>query len=188
MLTALYKFLLCVHLAPRISQESPPKHLLCNMSDPLSLVAAGAGFVGLAGQLAQGVIKLKEICSAIKDAPKDVAKLCESVELLQSLLEEVGQQVQQLSHGNVDDRLMREVLAHCETSRFKIGVSVKSICNSIRKSRLGAVRYVFKKKEIEDMLSDVERCKSNIIIARQSVEKYVGILLSRRKRATDEAR
>lgn len=146
------------------------------MADPLSLAAAAAGFVGLAGQLAQGVIKLKELYTTVKDAPKDVADLCASMELLRSLLEDVGQQVQQLSHGNIDKRLIQEVVAHCEASRYKIEANVGSICNSIRNNRAGAVRYLFKKKEIQEMLSDVERCKSNIIIARQSVERYIHTL------------
>jgi hypothetical protein len=147
------------------------------MADPLSLAAAAAGFVGLAGQLAQGVIKLKEIYTTVKDAPKDVADLFASMELLRSLLEKVGQQVQELSRGNIDSRLMQEVVAHCEASRYKIEANVGSICNSIRSNRAGAVRYLFKKKEIQEMLSDIERCKSNIVIARQSVERYVRILL-----------
>ena len=64
------------------------------MADPISLTAAAAGFIGLAGQLAQGVVKVKEIYATINDAPRDVANLCVKMEALQGVLEEVGDQIQ----------------------------------------------------------------------------------------------
>lgn len=147
------------------------------MADPLSLAAAAAGFIGLAGQLAQGVIKLKEIYTTITDAPKDVADLCTRMESLQGVLEEVGDQTQQLSNGNtkIETRTFRDVMAQCETSRYKIEAHVKKLGESFRGNRAAAVRFVFKKKEIQEMISDVETCKSRLIIARQSIDGYVGI-------------
>lgn len=147
----------------------------CNMADPLSLAATAAGFIGLAGQLAQGVIKLKEIYTTINDAPKDVANLCTKMELLQVVLEEVGEQIQQLSHGNIDldTRTLRDVITQCETSRHRVETHVRNISDGSRLNTRAAMRYVFKKKELEDMLSDVEQCKSSLIIARQSIDRYV---------------
>lgn len=149
--------------------------LLCYMADPLSLAAAAAGFVGLAGQLAQGVVKLKDIYTTIKDAPKDVADLCTKMESLQGVLEEVGDQIQQLSHGNIkiDRVIFCGVMAQCETSRYRIEAHVKKLGECFRGNRAAAVRFVFKKKEIQEMLFDVETCKSSLIIARQSIDGYV---------------
>lgn len=147
------------------------------MADPLSLAAAAAGFVGLAGQLAQGVIKLKEIYSTVKDAPKDVAELCTKMESLRGVLEEVGDQIQQLSHDNIksDTGTFRDVMTQCETSRYRIEAHVKRFGDGFRHNRAAAVRYVFKKKEIQVMLYDVEQCKSSLIIARQIIDGYIGI-------------
>jgi type II secretory pathway component GspD/PulD (secretin) len=149
------------------------------MADPLSLTAAAAGFVGLAGQLAQGVIKLREIYTTVKDAPKDVAGLCTKMESLQAVLEDVGDQIQQLSQGNVkiDTGTFRDVVAQCEAARYRVEAHVKNINDGIRHNKGTAVRYVFKKKEIKEMLSDVEQCKTSVIIARQSIDGYVSILL-----------
>jgi len=147
------------------------------MSDPVSLTAAAVGFLGFAGQLAQGVIKLKEIYTTINDAPRDVASLCSEMESLQVVLREVGDQIQQLSHGNIslDTRTLRDVITQCETSRYRIEAHVKKISDGIGRNRAVAMKYVFKKKDIQEMLTDVEQCKTSLIIARQSIDGYVGI-------------
>lgn len=145
------------------------------MADPISLTAAAAGFIGLAGQLAQGVIKFKEIYTTINDAPRDVANLCSKMELLQSVLEEVGEQIQQLSRGNInlDIRTLRDVITQCEISRYRVEAHVKRLGDGFRLNKGAAMRYVFKKKELQEMLSDVEQCKSTLILARQSIDGYV---------------
>jgi hypothetical protein len=148
------------------------------MTDPISLTAAAAGFIGLAGQLAQGVIKVKEIYTTINDAPRDVASLCTKMDLLQATLEEVGDQIQQLSQGNIklDTRSLQGVISQCETSRHRVAAHVRNFSDGFRRNKGAAMKYVFKKKEIQEMMSDVEQCKSSLIIARQSIDGYVDIL------------
>jgi hypothetical protein len=149
------------------------------MADPISLTAAAAGFIGLAGQLAQGVIKVKEIYTTIQDAPRDVKNLCSKMEALQGVLEEVGDQVQRLSQSNInlDTRTLRDVISQCETSRYRVEAHVKRFSNAFRQNRGAAMKYVFKKKEMQEMLSDLEQCKSSLILARQSIDGYAGTLL-----------
>ena len=143
------------------------------MADPVSLTAAAAGFIGLAGQLAQGVMKVKEIYTTINDAPRDVANLCSKMVSLQGVLEEVGGQIEQLSQGNItiDTRTLRDAITQCETSRYRVEAHVKKISDGFRHSRGAAMKYAFKKKEIQEMLSDVEQCKSSLILARQSIDR-----------------
>jgi len=38
------------------------------------------------------------------------------------------------------------------------------------------MKYVFKKKAIQEMSSDLEQCKSSLILARQSIDRYVDAL------------
>jgi hypothetical protein len=144
------------------------------MADPISLTAAAAGFIGLAGQLAQGVIRVKEIYTTISDAPRDVANLCSKMEALQGVLEEVGDQIQKLSQSNInpDTRTLRDVIAQCEKSRYRVEAHVKKISDGLRWNRGAAIKYVFKKKEVQEMMSDVEECKSTLVLARQSIEGY----------------
>lgn len=149
------------------------------MADPISLTAAAAGFIGLAGQLAQGVIKVKEIYTTIQDAPRDVRNLCSKMESLQGVLEEVGDQVQQLSQGNInlDTRTLRDVVTQCESSRYRVDAHVKKIRDGFRLNRGAAMKYVFKKKEMQEMVADLEQCKSSLVLVRQSINGYVGMAL-----------
>ena len=148
------------------------------MSDPISLAAAAAGFIGLAGQLAQGAIKVKEIYTTINNAPRDIADLCTKMESLRAVLEEVGGQIPQLSQGNinVDTRTLRNVITQCETSRYRVEAHVKRLSDGFRHNRGAAMKYVFKKKAIQEMSSDLEQCKSSLILARQSIDRYVDAL------------
>lgn len=149
------------------------------MADPISLTAAAAGFIGLAGQLAQGVVKVKEIYTTMNDAPRDVANLCAKMEALRGVLEEVGDQIQRLSHGNVslDARTLRDVITQCEISRYRVEAHVKRFSDGFGHNRGTAVRYVFKKKEVQEMVSDLEQCKTSLILARQSIDGYDGMML-----------
>jgi hypothetical protein len=146
------------------------------MADPISLTAATAGFIGLAGQLAQGIIKLKEIYTTLNDAPRDVVNLCSSMDLLRNLLEDIGAQMQQPAYGKIDTRILRDVINQCEASRYRIEAHVRNIGDCIRKNRAAAIKYLFKKSAVQEMASDVEQCKSSLIIARQSIDGYVGTL------------
>lgn len=95
------------------------------------------------------------------------------------MLEEVGDQIQTLCQSNVnlDTRIFRDVITQCEKSRHRVEAHVKNISNGFRHDRGAAVRYVFKKKDIQEMLSDLEQCKTSLILARQSIDRYADIVL-----------
>lgn len=143
------------------------------MADPLSIAAAAAGFAGLAGQLAGGILKLKDMCATMKSAPEALSTLCSRMELLRSLLEEAGRQIQSLSSDDVDKMTAQEVFTQCEEARYKIATRVEDLSKKVHRNRAAAVKFLLKKKEIEEMLSDVEQCKTDLIIARQTIESYV---------------
>jgi len=71
----------------------------------------------------------------------DVANLCSKMEALQGVLEEVGDQIQTMCQSNVnlDTRILRDVIAQCENSRYKVEVHVKKFSDGFRHSR-GAIR------------------------------------------------
>jgi hypothetical protein len=39
------------------------------------------------------------------------------------------------------------------------------------------MKYVFKKKEMQEMVADLEQCKSSLVLVRQSINGYVGMAL-----------
>ena len=69
------------------------------------------------------------------------------------------------------------MITQCETSRYRVEAHVKKFSDGFRHSRGAALRYVLKKKEMQEMLSDLEECKSSLILAQQSIDAYVSMAL-----------
>lgn len=140
------------------------------MADPLSIAAAAVGFASLAGQLADGVLKLRDMHATIKNAPRDLSRLCSSMDILQTLLEEAGGQIQLLSSDDVDKAIAKAVFAQCEEARYMIAARVANLSLKVQRNKVASFQFLSTKREISEMLLDVERCKTDLIIARQGIE------------------
>lgn len=140
------------------------------MADPLSIAAAGAGFISVAGQLADGIVKLQGLYTTIKNAPHEIQALCDELDMFRGLLEEAGWRSQQSISPGVDISHLKDAFAHCEKTRSH----VESVSNrpnmGVSKCRMAILKYPFKKKEVQDMLLSVERGKTSLPFARQSFE------------------
>lgn len=80
------------------------------MSDPLSIAAAAAGFLSLAAQMTEGVVKLRELYNTVKNIPRQVKELCDEMDMLRDLLEQAGARVQSADQLNTDERMPQECL------------------------------------------------------------------------------
>jgi hypothetical protein len=144
------------------------------MSDPLSIVAAGAGFLALAGQVLDGIVKLREFIATVDSAPREILDLCHELEAFRGLLEEAGHRVQESLPVGVDASHLKDAFAQCEKMRGYAESMLKRLEANLRRSKAtAALRYPFKKKEIEGMLLGVERGKTSLLLANQSFESYV---------------
>lgn len=143
------------------------------MADPLSIAAAGAGFVSLAGQVLDGIVKLRGLYTTTKNAPREIHDLCDELDMFRCLLEEAGSRVQKTLPTGVDASHLKNAFAHCERMRGHTESVVKKLDIGITKSRTMALKYTFKKQEIDDMLLSVERAKTSLLLANQSFESYV---------------
>ncbi|KAM0717808.1 hypothetical protein Q7P37_006140 [Cladosporium fusiforme] len=143
------------------------------MADPLSIAASIAGLLGLAGQVADGVLKLREMCATMSNAPKELSTLCSRMDIIRNLLEEAGHPLQQLSPHDVDKTSVQKVFTQCEDLRYKIAARVTDLNARIQNDKTAAVKFWLKKKEIKEMLSDVEQCKTDLILARQTIEATI---------------
>jgi hypothetical protein len=143
------------------------------MADPLSIAAAAAGFFSLAGQFADGLIKLKDFCDTIKNAPREVAELCDEMDTLRRLLEEAGARVQESLPPGTDASYMQDAFAQVEKTRFHAVAVLDRLQVGISKGTTMGIRFPFKKKEIVAMLLSVERGKTSLLLANQAFESYV---------------
>jgi hypothetical protein len=140
------------------------------MADPLSIAAAGAGFLSLAGQVADGLIKLRAFYKAIRCAPQEVQSLCDEMNIVRSLLEDAGKRVRNISLPYSDHTQPSNLLAQCEKTRSHLEHALKKLSTGFEQSKLAAFRFPFKKKEIEELLPSLERGKVSLLLVNQSIE------------------
>jgi hypothetical protein len=144
------------------------------MADPLSIAAAGAGFLSLAGQVLDGIVKLRGFIATVDSAPREIHDLCHELDIFRGLLEEAGRRVQESPPMGTDVSHLKNAFAHCEKMRGYAESMLKRLEANINKSKAtAALRYPFKKTEIEGMLLGVERGKTSLLLANQSFESYV---------------
>lgn len=140
------------------------------MADPLSIAAAGAGFLSLAGQVADGLIKLRALYKAIKYAPQEVQNLCDEMDVVRSLLEDAGNRARTASLPCSDHIQSSKLFAQCEKTRSHLEHALRKLSIGFEKSRLAAFRFPFKKKEIEELLLSLERGKVSLLLVNQSLD------------------
>jgi len=162
------------------------------MADPLSVAAAGAGFLSLAGQVLDGIVKLRGFIATVNSAPREIHDLCHELDIFRGLLEEAGRRVQESLSMGVDSSQLKDAFAHCEKMRGYAESALKRLEVNIHRSKsTTALRFPFRKKEIEGMLLGVERGKTSLLLANQSFESYVPpsrTVASRRLIVTNEYR
>lgn len=141
------------------------------MADPLSIASAATGFLGLAGQLADGLVKLRGFYNTTRNAPKEVSRLINQLQDLQSLLEDVGKQLDRSdlaqSHGR---EALRRCLEQCEGVQSGFQKKMNDLDQKFKEHRLSQIQMVFKKAEIREMTEEIERCKSSLLIAQQNLD------------------
>ncbi|KAM0692525.1 hypothetical protein Q7P36_007079 [Cladosporium allicinum] len=135
------------------------------------LVAAGAGFLALAGQVLDSLVNLRGFIATVDSAPREIHDLCLELDDFRGLLEEAGRRVQESLPMGVDPSHLKDAFAHCEKMRAYAESTLKRLEVNINRSKATtALRYPFKKKEIEGMLLGVERGKTSLLLANQSFE------------------
>ena len=140
------------------------------MADPLSIAAAGAGFLSLAGQIAEGLITLRALYKAIKYAPQEVRTLCDEMDVVRILLEDAGNRARNASLNCSDYTHPSGLFAQCEKTSSHLEHALRGLRIGFERSRLAAFKFPFKKKEIEGLLLSLERGKVSLLLANQSLD------------------
>jgi hypothetical protein len=144
------------------------------MADILGIAAAGAGFLSLAGQVLDGIVKLRGFIATVDSAPRELHDLCHELGIFRSLLEQAGRRVQENLSMGIDASRLEDAFIHCEKMRGHAESVLKRLAVEINRSKATtALKYPFKRKEIEGMLLSVERGKTSLLLANQSFESYV---------------
>ena len=137
--------------------------------DGLSAAASTIAVVSLAPQLADNSKKLYEFWNSIKDAPEDVRNISADLELLSSILHQIGLEAQYQR----PDPATQAALRFCFEKINAIGSLVTDIepdfvSTSLRKRKWSAVRAVFRQKNYQKCQDALDRMKGTLLLAQQT--------------------
>ncbi|KAK5129018.1 hypothetical protein LTR85_000351 [Meristemomyces frigidus] len=138
--------------------------------DPLSIAAAAAGFLGLAGQVLDGLITIRLLYSTIKDAPEEVAALIAALEEQEGLFRAAASRLDDLETcGDIDTTALSLCLGRCQEVQHSLGLKLEKIGRQLRASRVSRLSIVFRIDKVRGMLADLERSKSSLVISLQLI-------------------
>ena len=134
------------------------------MAEVLGVIASGIAIE----QFAASVLKLRRLCSAARNAPEDVKRLAEELDVIAALLVEVDQR-QQLVHTASSAATWDRCVLACKNAAQASEHVIKELEKKIRIGpTLGGIRVAFKKDVIVELKSRLERAKSTLMLAQQT--------------------
>jgi hypothetical protein len=135
------------------------------MAEVLGVIASGIAVE----QFAASVLKLRRLCSAVRNAPEDVKQLAEELDVIAALLVEVDGQRQQLVHTASSAATWDRCVFACKNAAQASEHVIKELEKKIRIGpTLGGIRVAFKKEAIVELKSRLERAKSTLMLAQQT--------------------
>ena len=140
------------------------------MAEVLGVIASGIAVE----QFAESVLKLKRLCSAVRNAPEEVKLLAEELDVIAALLVEVDGQRQQPYHTASSATTWDRCVIACKNARNASEDVIKELEKKLKTNRtLGGIRVAFKKEAIVELKSRLERAKSTLVLAQQTYFRWV---------------
>ena len=137
------------------------------MAEVLSVVASGAAFIQLAGQVAQSIVKLKRCWDQVKDAPEDIRVLVREIELLNLVLCQVqDDQTEDVTLldsgiGTSAKICVTKSLESCQEGADKLSVLVDDLVEKVEgktgwRKKVGSSKIVLKKPELKRLKREMK--------------------------------
>ncbi|KAH8769365.1 hypothetical protein F5882DRAFT_362532 [Hyaloscypha sp. PMI_1271] len=140
------------------------------MAEPSSVAGGVVSFIGLSGQVLQGIKFLHGFLSDIKDAPEDVKTLNAELKLIDTILEEVQRQDNDIQQCPS----MLEAVNYCKSWVDKLEDLVRA-CepgNGKKMARLwGQLGIALRTKKLTKYINGLERAKSLLLQARVDLSR-----------------
>ena len=150
------------------------------MAEVFGAVASGAGLVSLGLQIFEGTVKLRDLCSKIHGAPKEIFKLLTELDVLVKILEEYDSKTcakwQDSSIGSI---ALGDAMHSCteiegRSSRYRFSarftdpeVRLQTNCS------FGTIKFALIDKRIDSLLRRIERAKSSLSLATNTEQSIV---------------
>ncbi|KAK4504367.1 hypothetical protein PRZ48_005283 [Zasmidium cellare] len=136
------------------------------MAEAFAAVASGAGLVSLALQLADCAVKLKSFCDHVEKAPKKLRRIAGEIETLSLVLHQI--EALRVQHGISNSDVLARCIQQCQASTHEIVTSTGAMEIMLRKYKApGRIVVALKLPELNGLCNDLERAKSNLLLAFQ---------------------
>lgn len=136
-------------------------------------MAEVVGTVAAVLQLTETACRLKELCSNIRNAPKDLSDLVEEVLTLADLLADIDQDHTAQCQTVVDARSWmkcRKLLQASVNAMRDVTSDLESALNAHKWT--GKIRVYLKREELQRCSDRMERAKTTMIAAQQSYSQW----------------
>jgi hypothetical protein len=130
----------------------------------LSLSGSGLGIASLAVQVSDCVMQLKGFWDAVKDAPDEIKHLIEEIETLSLVLSDF--ETSEKSELNLRHEATSRCFQYCKKAVGILEGVVKEVEGEIKKrKRVGSVKTVLKKGEIEKLRERLMAAQSMLMLS-----------------------
>ncbi len=142
-------------------------------AEVFGIATAGVGLAAVALQLGDSALKLKSFCERVRDANGDLSDVSYELQTISLTLQELERHRQRDRH---DDALLKRCALVCQEKADKIQTTVHKLEHHIEKFRVAGKLYAtMKRSEVTDMLNDLERAKSSILLVLNTYKLYVDL-------------
>jgi len=144
------------------------------MAEAFGIVAGGLSAVSLGVQIAESISRLRNIFTAIRDAPSSITSLLDEVSVLSLVLNDIDQSIQDGSfHPPAYRDSLQRSLQLCNASKNALEALLRDLENDIRKAKKwGSVKAGWWKKEkIAELRGRIEGAKSTLVLANQVFDR-----------------
>ncbi|KAI9659852.1 MAG: hypothetical protein M1821_001203 [Bathelium mastoideum] len=136
------------------------------MAEIFATASAAIGVAAAAGQLIDGITKLKAFCTEIRDVPDEIQETTEDLFMLIGVLEAVRREIGQLSSLSEPELgASGRVLVHLQRGLQHVGEVLLEMQEKIRKKkRWDRVRAVGMKRKLEKSVSRVQSVQNLLLV------------------------
>jgi len=145
--------------------------------DGLSAAASGIAVVSLAIQLVDSVREIQRFLRDVSDAPKELKRLLELLNLLEFTIEKIGMLMEKQRQNSKDydsgsdvSEIVLRAMKMCESKLSMLQSVVEtakkaSLSESKARKSLGSLRLACKKRDIEDFENQLQHAVSILDLA-----------------------
>ena len=136
------------------------------MADPLSIIAGAVGIAAFTQELARSVLKIKNFCKEVQNAPVELQETLDQIENIARIMARLSAAGAQDLDTSVDEDVLKSSLELCQKSASRVSAVAKELGQAMKKRKyLGAVRKVVKKRVMDALLLRLDRTKMDLLLA-----------------------